>query len=81
MLLVARPAVPASAAPPVVIWAGDPVRPGDGSIKLVLGKDARGGDPPKDDTPGLYAGLLDEVKDWTRALRAEEVKTKCDAGR
>ena len=27
----------------------------------------------KGDTPGFYAGLIDEVKVWTRALSADEL--------
>jgi hypothetical protein len=48
---------------------------------LVLGKDAWGGDPPKGDTPGFYAGLLDEFKVWTRALTPEEMKAEYEAGK
>lgn len=40
---------------------------------LILGREAWGGDPPKGDTPGFYAGLIDEVKVWTRALSPDEI--------
>jgi hypothetical protein len=48
---------------------------------LILGKDAWGGDPPKGDTPGFYAGLLDEFKVWARALTPEEVKAEYESGK
>jgi hypothetical protein len=41
---------------------------------LILGREAWGGDPPQGDTPGFYVGLMDEVKVWTRALTAEEIR-------
>ncbi len=41
---------------------------------LILGREAWGGDPPDAKTPGFFVGLMDEVKIWTRALTAEEVR-------
>ncbi len=46
---------------------------------LILGREAWGGDPPDVKTPGLYAGLLDEVKVWTRSLSAEEIQADAAA--
>jgi hypothetical protein len=41
---------------------------------LVLGREAWGGDPPTTDGPGMFLGLMDEVKVWTRALSPEEIQ-------
>lgn len=51
----------------------NPARRATNLEPLILGREAWGGDPPQGDTPGLYAGLIDEVKIWTRALSADEV--------
>ena len=41
---------------------------------LIIGREAWGGDPPDTSSPGIYSGLLDEVKIWARALSDEEVE-------
>ncbi len=40
---------------------------------IILGREQWGGNPPHGQTPGVYSGLLDEVKLWSRALTAEEI--------
>lgn len=40
---------------------------------LVIGREAWGGDPPSTRQPGLFSGLIDDLKIWTRALRPAEV--------
>lgn len=45
----------------------------DNAEPLILGREAWGGDPPTTNGPGLYVGLLDGIRIWTRALSPEEV--------
>jgi len=51
----------------------NPARRATNLEPLILGREAWGGDPPQGATPGFYAGLIDEVKVWTRALSTDEV--------
>ena len=44
------------------------------SEPLVIGREAWGGDPPNGSQPGIFAGLLDELHIWTRALSPEEIQ-------
>jgi len=37
---------------------------------------ARGGNPLRRNAPGLYRGLLDEVKVWGRVLNANEIRAE-----
>ena len=46
---------------------------------LLLGRESWGGDPPRGNTPGLYLGLLDEVKIWTRILSSAEIQEELQA--
>lgn len=41
---------------------------------LWIGRDAWGGRPSNPATPGYYAGKIDEVKIWSRALTDEEIR-------
>jgi len=43
---------------------------------IMLGSESWGGDPPRGETPGRFRGLLDEIKIWTRCLRADEVEAE-----
>ena len=43
------------------------------SEPLIIGREAWGGYPPSGNQPGNYAGLLDELRIWTRALSAQEI--------
>jgi len=43
---------------------------------LILGREQWGGDPATTRTPGFFSGRMDEVKAWTRALSAEEVRAE-----
>jgi hypothetical protein len=47
---------------------------------LILGREAWGGDPPTTDGPGMFVGLIDEVKVWTRVLTPEEIQAEYEAG-
>ena len=40
---------------------------------LVIGREVWGGHPPEGHTPGLYKGVIDEVKVWARVLAPDEV--------
>lgn len=42
---------------------------------LLIGREAWGGDPPSTKQPGLFAGLIDELKIWTRPLGPEEIRS------
>ena len=41
---------------------------------LIIGREQWGGDPSTTKTPGFFAGELDEIKVWTRALTPEEIR-------
>lgn len=41
---------------------------------LILGREQWGGNPPEGRTPGIYRGLLDEVKLWGRVLSPAEIR-------
>lgn len=43
---------------------------------LILGREQWGGDPATTKTPGFFAGDLDEVKVWTRALTPTEIEAE-----
>ena len=47
---------------------------------LILGREQWGGEPPRGETPGLYAGLMDDVKVWTRALPPDEICAEASRG-
>lgn len=40
---------------------------------LILGREQWGGDPPTTNGPGMFIGLLDQVRIWTRALTDAQV--------
>lgn len=40
---------------------------------LVIGREAWGGDPPTESSPGMFVGLIGETKIWTRLLSTEEI--------
>lgn len=43
---------------------------------VIIGREAWGGDPPKNNTPGLFIGCMDEIKVWTRALPEGEIQAE-----
>lgn len=43
---------------------------------LIVGREQWGGDPATTKTAGFFAGDLDDVKVWTRALTADEIQAE-----
>jgi hypothetical protein len=43
---------------------------------LILGREEWGGDSPKGNAPGIFTGLMDELKIWTRTLGADEIQAE-----
>jgi hypothetical protein len=41
---------------------------------LIIGREQWGGSPSTTNTPGFFIGQMDEVKIWTRALKAAEIR-------
>lgn len=47
---------------------------------LIIGREQWGGDPATTKTPGFFAGQMDEIKVWTRALSAQEIAAEAARG-
>ncbi len=54
---------------------------GSNGEPVIIGREAWGGDPPKDTTPGFFIGSLDEIKIWTRALSEGEIQAEYNLNR